>query len=253
MNVRLLIDGIVHQTTERVLGPRIRGFVQGRNSFTPKGACLAHELLIGRRCNMEPIHELSPRRALIELVPGAVVAGRYQLERALGQGGMGVVWAAMHTVMRKRVALKFLRGPIHLRPELRRRFLLEARAAAAVVHPNVLAVHDVFELEDQTLVMLMDLLEGETLGARLAREQNLSLGETADILVQLVSAIETAHAAGVVHRDLKPDNVFLVKTTSGSPSVRVLDFGIAKLVGADGPTTETGLITAAGSMLGTPC
>jgi len=202
---------------------------------------------------MEPIHELSPRRVLTELVPGAVVAGRYQLERALGQGGMGVVWAAMQTVMRKRVALKFLRGPIHLRPELRRRFLLEARAAAAVVHPNVLDVHDVFELEDQTLVMLMDLLEGETLGARLAREQNLSLGETADILVQIVSAIETAHAAGVVHRDLKPDNVFLVKTTSGSPSVRVLDFGIAKLLGADGPTTETGLVTEAGSMLGTPC
>jgi eukaryotic-like serine/threonine-protein kinase len=188
-----------------------------------------------------------------ELVPGAVVAKRYQLERALGQGGMGVVWAATHTITRKKVALKFLKGPVHLRPELLRRFLREARAASAVLHPNVLEVHDVFELDDETPVMLMDLLEGETLGARIARLGKLSLSETADILIQVVSAVGTAHAVGVVHRDLKPDNVFLVGSAKAPPSVRVLDFGIAKLVGMEGPTAETGIITGTGSMVGTPC
>jgi eukaryotic-like serine/threonine-protein kinase len=189
----------------------------------------------------------------LELVPGAIVAKRYQLDRALGQGGMGIVWAATHTVTRKKIALKFLKGPVHLRPELRRRFLREARAASAVVHPNVLEVHDVFELDDDTPVMLMDLLEGETLGARIARLGKIPLPEAADILIQVVSAVGTAHAVGVVHRDLKPDNIFLVDSPKAPPSVRVLDFGIAKLVGLEGPTAETGIITGTGSMVGTPC
>jgi serine/threonine protein kinase len=188
-----------------------------------------------------------------ELAPGVIIGGRYQLDHVLGQGGMGVVWAAVHTVTRRRVALKFLRGSTHLHPELRRRFLREARAASAVSHPNVLEVHDVFELDDQTPVMLMDLLEGETLGQRIARAGALSLPDAADILAQVVSGVGTAHTAGVVHRDLKPDNVFLVRVGDGPPSVRVLDFGIAKLVGAEGAAAETGVITGTGTMLGTPC
>jgi serine/threonine-protein kinase len=188
----------------------------------------------------------------VELVTGAVIAGRYQLDRALGQGGMGMVWAATHLVTRKRLALKFLKGPAHLRPELRKRFLREARAASAVSHPNLLEVSDVFDLEDGTPVMVMALLEGETLGQRLKRQGALSLQETADVLMQVVSGVGTAHSAGIIHRDLKPDNVFLVNVPGAPPLVRVLDFGIAKLVEADG-IAESGLITGTGSMLGTPC
>jgi serine/threonine protein kinase len=105
----------------------------------------------------------------VELVAGAVVAGRYRLERQLGHGGMGEVWAATHTVTRRNVAMKFIKAPIHARPELRRRFLREARAASAVRHPNVVEVLDVFELDADTPVMVMDLLKGETLGRKLAR------------------------------------------------------------------------------------
>jgi eukaryotic-like serine/threonine-protein kinase len=188
----------------------------------------------------------------IELTERAVIAGRYRLERLLGQGGMGVVWAAVHTVTGKRVALKFVRGSTQRAPELRRRFLREARAASAVAHPNVVGVHDVFELDAQTLIMVMDLLEGETLGQRLAREEALPLGAAADILIQVVSAVGAAHAAGVVHRDLKPDNVFLVTAGTGTPDVRVLDFGIAKLVVAEGVLPETANITGSGAILGTP-
>lgn len=195
---------------------------------------------------------LSCRRVANELAPGAVIAGRYRLDKVIGQGGMGVVWAAQHTLTHKRVALKFLRGPIHLRPELRRRFFREARAASSVVHPNVLEVHDVFELDDETPVMLMDLLEGETLGRCMIRQGALPLEEAASILVQAFSAVGTAHAAGVVHRDLKPENIFLLPARSGPPSVRVLDFGIAKLVDSD-QAGDTGLVTGTGAILGTPC
>jgi serine/threonine protein kinase len=161
---------------------------------------------------------------------------------------MGTVWAATHTVTRRSVAIKFVRGPAHQRADLRRRFLREARAAAAVQHPNVVEVRDVFELDDETPVMVMDLLHGETLGQRIARRQQLDLTETASVLLPAVSAIGTAHERGIVHRDVKPDNIFLAKA-DGSEVVKVLDFGIAKLTLQDG---ETG-VTETGSTLGTPC
>src|SRR5262245_60469161 len=101
---------------------------------------------------------------------------------------MGVVWSATHTITRRKVAIKVLKGVAGVeRPDMVRRFLREARAASAVVHPNVVQIHDVFEAEDQTPVMVMDLLEGETLGARIQREGALGLAQTADILVQVAS------------------------------------------------------------------
>jgi serine/threonine-protein kinase len=136
---------------------------------------------------------------------------------------------------------------------MRQRFLREARAASAVEHPNVLEVRDIFEVDGGTPVMVMDLLEGETLGQRIARDGQLSLPNAADILAQVVSGVGTAHSAGVVHRDLKPDNVFIVRAKDGTESVRVLDFGIAKLVGPQGTNTENGMVTGTGVMLGTPC
>lgn len=193
------------------------------------------------------------RSAPVTLEPGALIAGQYQLETVLGQGGMGVVWAAVHSLTHKRVALKILKGPTHLRPELRRRFLREARAVSSIAHPNVVAVHDVIELEDGTPVMVMDLLEGETLGQRLERDGAMDLAETAMLLLPVVSAVGAAHAAGIVHRDLKPDNVYLGRARTGGPDVRVLDFGIAKLMTPDGLSADPSLVTAMGAMLGTPC
>jgi eukaryotic-like serine/threonine-protein kinase len=213
------------------------------------------------------------------LTAGSLIAGRYRLERELGRGGMGVVWAATHTVTERAVALKFLHGPSHLRPRLRERFLREARAASAVRHPNVVDVLDVFEFDDDTPLMVMERLYGETLGQRLARlkaaanaaasaalevtapegvlvtalpvprRAALSLPATAALFVPIVSALSAAHARGVVHRDLKPDNVFIETDVAGTERVKVLDFGVAKLVqdGIVAGTTETGTI------VGTPC
>jgi serine/threonine protein kinase len=178
------------------------------------------------------------------------VAGRYRLGHVLGRGGMGEVWAATHVSTGRRVALKFLRSTAQLHSHARRRFLREARAATAVRHPNVVQVHDLFELDDGTPVMVMDLLEGETFGERLKREIKLTLPETLSILMPVASAVSAAHELGIVHRDLKPDNVFLVRGSNGSTEVRVLDFGIAKLTSAEFETHEA---TATGALLGTPC
>ncbi len=194
-------------------------------------------------------------RARPELVAGEVVAKRYRLERELGRGGMGVVWEATHLITRRRVAVKFVLGPGHVHENLRRRFYREARAASAANHPNVVEVLDVFELDDGTPVMVMELLSGETLRERLAREGRLSIEATASILLPVVAALGTAHALGIVHRDLKPENVFVCKGEGQSVSVKVLDFGVAKLTALDEPgeASESDSITGTGSTLGTPC
>lgn len=186
------------------------------------------------------------------LTAGAIVANRFQLGRQLGQGGMGAVWSATHTVTGKTVALKFLSGPSEADDDSRRRLLREARAACSVRHPNVVQVHDVLELEGGAPVLVMDLLEGESLGDRLERQTKLPPDELVRLVVPMVSALEAAHARGVIHRDIKPDNVFLANRPDGSVDVKVLDFGIAKVTKLDESSQETAKLTGTGAMMGTP-
>ena len=196
----------------------------------------------------------APPRAVVtsgaQIASGVVVAGRYRIERLLGEGGMGAVWSATHMLTHKPVALKFLKGPAN--PELIRRFVREARAASAVRHPNVVEIHDIITLEDGLPAMVMDLLDGESLAQRLERAGAVPLGELASIMVAVVSAVGTAHAAGIVHRDLKPDNIYLARLGDGRVEPMVLDFGICKLNAADGAAAETSALTRTGSMMGTP-
>ena len=186
----------------------------------------------------------------MEPAAGAVVATRYRLERLLGEGGMGAVWSATHLVTHKPVAIKFLKAAAQ-GDSTTRRFLREARAASAVRHPNVVQVHDVLEHEGQPL-MVMDLLTGESLASRLAREEKLPLDEFARIMLPIVSAIGTAHAAGIVHRDIKPDNVFLHQRPDSEVEPKVLDFGIAKLSAPEGAAAATAHLTSTGAVMGTP-
>jgi eukaryotic-like serine/threonine-protein kinase len=186
------------------------------------------------------------------LSQGSLIGGRYRLEHHLGEGGMGTVWSAVHTVTQRSVAMKFLRDSVRERAELRQRFLREASAASALKHPNAVEILDVFDFEESSPVMVMELLRGETLGSKLARDQRLSMEETAALLLPVISAVGTAHALGIVHRDLKPDNLFLAEAPDAA-MVKVLDFGIAKLTAeyylARGLSAHQ---TDAGAMLGTP-
>jgi serine/threonine-protein kinase len=187
----------------------------------------------------------------VALEPGAVIAGRYRLERLIGEGGMGVVWAATHLETGKAVALKHLRDEASGDAETRKRFLREAQATARIAHPNIVAVHDLVETEGGLPAIVMDLLDGKPLRARLDRERRLSLEQTASILLPAVSAVGTAHAIGIVHRDLKPDNIFIARMPSGEDRSLVLDFGIAKLTKPAEVSTAS-VITGTWSLLGTP-
>jgi eukaryotic-like serine/threonine-protein kinase len=187
----------------------------------------------------------------VRLEPGIVLAERYRLERQLGEGGMGAVWAAKHTVTNKVVALKILLG----RGEdqaLRERLLREARAVCAIQHAHVVPVHDVLELEDGAPALVMDLLVGESLRQKLDRVGRLGHDEVARVAIDVLSALEAAHARGIIHRDLKPDNVFLSRAPDGREEVKVLDFGIAKVTTLGENDSEAAALTKTDSMLGTP-
>lgn len=179
---------------------------------------------------------------------GETIGERYKLERLIGEGGMGFVWAATHLITKKPVAIKALRDTSN--QQVVQRFLREARAACAVRHPNVVEIHDVIVV-DGSPVMVMDLLEGESLGQRVEREKSIPLDELATILLPVVSAVGAAHHVGIIHRDLKPDNVFLSRTKTGT-EVKVLDFGIAKLTHAEASHGQTAALTGTGAILGTP-
>jgi serine/threonine protein kinase len=181
---------------------------------------------------------------------GAIVADRYVLDHALGEGGMGSVWAARHRVTGKRVAVKLLKRSS---PEHRRRFIQEARVAAAIRHANVVEVHDILETGEGGLALVMDLLEGEPLSALLERDGAIEPKRLLPLALPILAGLGAAHAAGVVHRDLKPDNIFLVRdTATGETTVKLLDFGIAKLTEMATALRSTGGLTQTGSVLGTP-
>lgn len=178
--------------------------------------------------------------------PGEVIAEKFRLDRPIGSGGMGAVWRADHLVTRRPVALKFLHPSRHFDPSARARLLREARAAGAVEHPAVVAIHDVVEV-DGAPVLVMDWLEGESLRERLDRDHRLTPRTAATVARVVLSALVVAHARGIVHRDLKPENIFL--SHCDPAQTRLLDFGVAKIARTDG---LQGLSTETGAVLGTP-
>ncbi|HKU40478.1 MAG TPA: protein kinase [Polyangiales bacterium] len=173
---------------------------------------------------------------------GDVVAGKYQVERKLGEGGMSVVFEVMHRVTQRRFALKWLLPHIAARPELAQRFLREAQVAGRVQHPNLIEVYDVGGGAGG-YYMVLELLQGESLQERLQRVGRMSLADSLRILLPCMRGVAAAHAAGIVHRDLKPANLFVCRP--GAP--KVLDFGISKLPRGPGELA----LTRTGSVMGT--
>ena len=170
------------------------------------------------------------------------VLGRYRLERLLGEGGMGAVYAARHQDLGKPAAVKVLHERYDQSAQTRVRFLREGQAASRIRHPNVVDVYDVGS-DGGRAYLVMELLEGEDLRSLIEREAPLSAQRTADLLVPVISALAAAHDLGVVHRDLKPDNIFLSRErTTVTP--KVLDFGISKVADEEKalPLTGTGTV-----------
>jgi len=178
-----------------------------------------------------------------------VLAGRYRIERKLGEGGMGAVYLATHTVLEKQVALKILHGDYARKPELVERFMQEAKAASRIRHQNVIDVNDFGTTPDGLVFFAMELLHGHDLHDEIARARlsgrRLPWARSRPIFLQVCSALSAAHAHGVVHRDLKPENIYLVERLGRADFVKLLDFGIAKLTelgGGDRKLTRTGML-----------
>jgi len=179
---------------------------------------------------------------------GSVLDGRYRIDAVLGTGGMGRVYRAEHTKIGKMVAIKVLHADLGRNREASQRFQREAIASGRLDHPNIVGVSDFGVLDDGACYLVMEVLEGESLGDRLARDHRIHWVEAIDILRGVLSGLRHAHERGVVHRDIKPDNVYLAHK-DGDPVIKILDFGIAKLYAgsADDPAS-----TRAGLTVGTP-
>ncbi|MFO0666325.1 MAG: serine/threonine-protein kinase [Polyangiaceae bacterium] len=179
---------------------------------------------------------------------GSLFAGKYKIERQIGDGGMGTVYEAAHEMLGTKVAIKILHRELLDRSGLVDRFLQEAKVAAEIRNPHVVHVSDVGKAEDGSMFMVMELLHGEPLSSVLDREGKLPAPLACEYVRQILLALEAAHALGVVHRDLKPENVFLTME-GGKPVLKLIDFGIAKL------RRERALgeknLTVAGVMMGT--
>jgi eukaryotic-like serine/threonine-protein kinase len=177
--------------------------------------------------------------------------GNYRSLALLGEGGMGAVYLAEHPGIGRRVAVKVLHKNYTRDEHLLARFLNEARAANAIRHPNIIEILDSGMLADGTPFLVMELLEGESLGTRLRQNGALPIATAVDFAYQTASALGAAHAKGIVHRDLKPDNLFVVPDPHDShrERVKVLDFGIAKL--QQGSVADS-VKTRTGTLMGTP-
>ena len=179
--------------------------------------------------------------AELEKYVGEILDDKYRLEQLLGSGGMGAVYLASHLGTARYVALKLIAPQFMRNEEFVERFKREARAAGRLRHPNVVDVTDfgfARVTNGQVAYLVMEYLDGCTLGDVLAEEERLPLEWVVDILEQVCSAVHEAHQQGIIHRDLKPDNIWLEPNRLGSYRVKVLDFGIAKLGAAHGPALD---------------
>lgn len=183
-----------------------------------------------------------------ETLIGTLLAGRYRVDELVGQGGMSVIYRAEHVHMRKSFAVKVLHEQLSRVPEVVARFEREAIAAASIEHPNVAAATDFGRLGDGSFYLVLEYIEGESLAQLLASCEPLEPRRAVHIGRQIADALVVAHAQRIVHRDLKPDNVMLVKRAEDADFVKVLDFGIAKVVADEGGPALTQL----GSVFGTP-
>src|SRR6478609_3107222 len=184
---------------------------------------------------------------------GTVVAGKYRVEALLGQGGMGSVWAGRHVTLNQLVAIKFVHPKLVGSAEARRRFDNEAKAAARIKSRHAVAVQDHGVTEAGQPYIVMEYLEGESLERAIRRRGKLPFSEVVQIVAQSARALSAAHEAHVVHRDLKPDNIFLAKDSEATKlgyAIKLVDFGIAKVVQDEAETGASA--TQAGMVLGTP-
>ncbi|MCZ7682241.1 MAG: serine/threonine protein kinase [Sandaracinaceae bacterium] len=185
-----------------------------------------------------------------ELPAGHVLAGRYRIEGKLGTGGIGVVYRAVQLPLARPVAVKVLHEDLTALAELRARFEREARVLSALTHPHVVSISD-YGIDEDRPFLVMEVLEGHTL-EEVVREDPIEPDRALAIARQILRGLAFAHSKGIAHRDLKPANVFLSRMSDGSEHVKLLDFGLARMVQPDGEADDQPTLTTRGVVFGTP-
>jgi eukaryotic-like serine/threonine-protein kinase len=209
--------------------------------------CSSHFSVDGRFCPFDgtalvPAENWDPNT---DPLLGSIIDNRYEVSSVIGEGGMGTVYQVRHRALGKRFALKALRKDLAADGEIAARFIQEARTAAAVSHPGLVEITDFGRLESGQVYFVMELLEGQSLAALLRTSGPLPAERALDIVKQLAHALKAAHDASIVHRDLKPDNVHVGRGDAGQDLVKIVDFGLAKVIGSS-------KLTRAGMVFGTP-
>jgi serine/threonine protein kinase len=180
---------------------------------------------------------------------GQTIAGKYRLNRLLGTGGMASVWSATNVFTEREFAIKFMLPQVARTPEAARRFLLEAKVSARINHPNIIEVIDVGQAEDGSLFLVMELLTGASLDVAVRRtDPKMSVHEFIGIMRDVAVALAAAHRSGVIHRDLKPTNIFLHTDRDRRAVPKILDFGVSKILEEEANTS----LTVVGTVLGSP-
>lgn len=183
---------------------------------------------------------------------GVTLAGRYEVTRRIGEGGMGIVYEARHVIIEKRVALKVLREDVSGRSDVVERFRQEARSASLIGHENIVDISDFGVTPSGQNFFVMEMLDGEDLANVLARDCTVSVSRAVDIVLQCCRALGAAHSKGIVHRDMKPENIFLTRRDGADDFVKIVDFGIAKMSDIDIAGDPSRKLTKTGMIFGTP-
>ncbi len=226
-------------------GDQTRGYEDAPDAVDPLVGTLVHPAAPTQPA--EPVPSMGEEAVLAKAQPigranliGEVLDDKYQITRLLGQGGMGEVYEATHRYLEKRVALKVLLPELARDSSFVTRFLREARSVASLMSPHTVTVHDFGVTDDGILYFTMDLLEGQPLSRIITDGAPLPFARAAHVILQACASLQEAHDCGLLHRDLKPDNLFLTTRPDGYEHVTILDFGIAKVMGGNERLTVTG-------------
>lgn len=186
----------------------------------------------------------------LEFKSGSVIQGTYRLDMMVAKGGMGVVYRGTHLRLNKQIAVKLMLPQFVQSEEQRKRFLNEAVGIARIQHRNVVSMLDVGMSEEGVPFFVMEFLQGESLRERLKRRKVISMGEASRVMIQTLSGVSALHAKRVIHRDMKPSNIFVAREADGSEIVKILDFGVSKFHLLEGDELQE--LTTTGTILGTP-